>query len=151
MRTDVRTDNAEEFVVMLFNTLQPKTFEDVVKVTGIMRGTNTWLENGEILWADGKADIKTLIGCVEDVYEMMLQNGVDEESAKEIADSVRIGKMQRGTMRTDLVETMKNSKVPDWYIWSCEKIKYLFSREYIEEYIKNEPRIMEYEEALVDC
>ena len=133
-----------EFMLMLVDTLQPKNYSELVRLESMSHGTDTWLENGEILFADGKASLTNMIGTREDVYETMLSYGIDREDAFAIAEDVRKGKMCRGKMKPELREKMFIAGVPDWYIWSCEKVKYLFPRAHAAEYVQMELRTLYY-------
>ena len=133
-----------EFMLMLVDTLQPKTYSELVRLEAISHGTDTWLENGEVLLADGKATISNMIGTREDVFETMMTYGIDRETAFAIAEDVRKGKMSNGRMKAELYEAIRMSEVPDWYIWSCGKVKYLFPRAHAAEYVQMELRTLYY-------
>lgn len=133
-----------EFMLMLVDNLQPKTYSELIRLEAISHGTDTWLENGEILFADGKATISNMIGTREDVFETMMAYGIDRETAFAIAEEVRKGKMSNGRMKAELYEAMRMSDVPDWYIWSCGKVKYLFPRAHAAEYVQMELRTLYY-------
>ena len=134
----------DEFTLMLIDTLQPKTMAELVRFEAMSLGTNTWLKNGELLFADGKATIANMIGTREDVFETMLAYGIDRESAFSIAEDVRKGKMYSGRMKPELREKMIMAGLPDWYIRSCEKVRYLFSRAHAAEYVQMELRTLYY-------
>ena len=133
-----------EFMLMLVDTLQPKNYSELVRLEAISHGTDTWLENGEVLLADGKATIANMIGTREDVFETMMAYGIDRETAFAIAEDVRKGKMSNGRMKAELLEVLRMSEVPDWYIWSCGKVKYLFPRAHAAEYVQMELRSLYY-------
>lgn len=133
-----------EFMLMLVDALQPKTYKDLVKIEAIGHGTNTWIKNGEVLLAEGKAALADLISTREDVFETMLAHGMDKDTSFAIAEDVRKGKKHSGKMKPELREEMLKAKVPDWYIESCEKIKYLFPRAHAAENIQMELRTLYY-------
>ena len=132
------------FMQGLIHELKPKNFSELVKVEAISHGTNTWLDNGQILFNDGKATLKNMIGTREDVFEMMLSHGIDRVTAFAIAEDVRKGKMALGKMKPELREVMNNAGLPDWYIWSCEQVRYLFPRAHAAEYVQMELRSLYY-------
>ena len=132
------------FMQSLIHDLKPKNFSELVKLEAISHGTNTWLDNGQILFSDGKATLKNMIGTREDVFEMMLSHGIDRATAFEIAEDVRKGKMALGKMKSELREAINNAGLPDWYIWSCEQVRYLFPRTHAAEYVQMELRSLYY-------
>lgn len=122
------------FMQGLIHDLKPKNFSELVKLEAISHGTNTWLDNGQILFNDGKATLENMIGTREDIFEMMLSHGIDRATAFAIAEDVRKGKVALGKMKPELHKAMNNSGLPDWYIWSCEQVRYLFPRAHAVEY-----------------
>jgi len=132
------------FMLYLLGKLKPKTYAQLVKLECLSHGTDTWRENAEILLAEGKADISTIITTREDVFEGLLSHGLDREEAFIIAENVRKGKMSRGRMDEKYKADMEQHGVPDWFIWSCEQIKYLFPRAHGAEYIQMELRSLYY-------
>lgn len=76
-----------------------------------------------------------LISCREDVYEYMMEHGIEKGKAYDIAEYVRKGRAEKSGWKDGMSETMKNAGVPEWYIESCSKIKYLYSRAHAVEYI----------------
>ena len=132
---------SEDFTRMLIDKLKPKSFSELVKVKGISYGTNTWLENGEVLFDAGKSTIDTLIGTRDDVFEEMRAHYIDPGISYEIAEVVRKGRFKS---RPLYVEAAIKADVPDWYIWSCEQVKYLFPRAHAAEYVQMELRSLFY-------
>lgn len=132
------------FMQGLIHDLKPKNFSGLVKLEAISHGTNTWLDNGQILFNDGKATLENMIGTREDVFEMMFSHGIDGTTAFAIAEDVRKGKMALGKMKPELHEAMNNAVLPDWYIWSCEQVRYLFPRAHAAEYAQMELRSLYY-------
>ena len=132
------------FMQELIKILKPRNYAELVKLEAIGHGTNTWLENGEVLFAEGKATLENLIGTREDVFEMMLLHNIDSPTSYLIAEDVRKGKMALGRMKPELREAMNNAGLPDWYIWSCEQVKYLFPRAHAAEYVQMELRLLHY-------
>lgn len=127
-----------DFMIMLLDKLKPRSVADLIKLKGIGMGTDTWLNNGEILFAEGKANLSNMIGCREDIYEMMISCGIDKETALAITKAIRMGKMRRETMDQALIEEMYSHNVPEWFIESCKIIKYLFPRAHAAEYVHME-------------
>lgn len=132
------------FMQGLIHDLKPKNFSELVKLEAISYGTNTWLDNGQILFNDGKATLENMIGTREDVFEMMLSHGIDRATAFAIAEDVRKGKMALGKMKPEFRDIMNNAGLPDWYIWSCEQVRYLFPRAHAAEYAQMELRSLYY-------
>ena len=121
------------YMINLIQILNPCSFSDIVKVEGICHGTGTWFDNGEELISAG-ASLKDLFATREDVYETMLSFGIEREKSFEIAESVRKGLFARGKMKEELVGELLSHDVPEHYIESCKKIKYLFPRSHAAEY-----------------
>lgn len=133
-----------EFMISLIERLKSTTYAELVKLKAMFHGTNTWLENGEVLFAEGKVGLRDMIATREDVYEMMLSCGIDRNTAFAIAENIRKGKMALGRMKPELKDVMISAGVPDWYIWSCEQVRYLFPRAHAAEYVQMELRSLYY-------
>ena len=133
-----------EFMIKLLKDLKPSTFGELVKVECLSHGTNAWEKNAEILVRDDKADISSLIATREDVFETLLSYGMDREEAFRIAEGVRKGLFSRGRTKAEYKQSMINHGVPDWFIWSCEQVRYLFPRSHGAEYVQMELRSLYY-------
>jgi len=115
----------------VFEKIKPQTFEEYVRCYGLSRGTDTWEGNGEELLSSGKATFPELIAFREDVYEYLLDHDMERKKAWNIAEIVRKGRMKRYNYEeafAEAKEDMKAAGIPDWFLWSCQQISYLFPR-----------------------
>lgn len=125
-----------QFMRRLLHKLQPHSVAELIKIECLTHGTGTWLENGEELLDEGIADLENIISNREDIFETLMQYGMESDIAFDIADFVRKGKMRRSTDRGNALRTvMSEYDIPSWYIHSCEKIMYLFPRAHSAEYV----------------
>lgn len=119
-----------EFVFEAMKVAKPQRFDDLVKLCSLMHGTDVWLGNAEILIKEGTATISEVLADRDDVYDILCDYGIDEGVAFKIAEDVRKGKVGRG--KTDKWDDWKillhEHEVPNWIIWSCEKIRYMFPK-----------------------
>ena len=114
----------------LIETVKPKNFSELVSIISMMMGSNVWKNNGELLVEEGRK-ITELITCSDDVYHKLIGKGISTDQSYSIMESVR-----KGFGLTEAMEhTMKEAKVPDWYINSCKRIKYLVSRSFVFEHM----------------
>ena len=119
---------------------KPQTFSDLVRISGLSHGTDVWLGNAQTLIQEGKATISTAICTRDDIMTYLIQKGVESEQAFTIMESVRKGK----GLKPEWEEEMKAHDVPDWYIWSCKKIKYMFPKAHAAAYVMMAYRIAYY-------
>ncbi|MBE5849749.1 MAG: hypothetical protein E7298_06250 [Lachnospiraceae bacterium] len=112
----------------IYDTITPKNLPEYIKCLEFKLDIDAWEENAETLFKEGKAPLNDLIADREDVYEYMLDHGVEKEMAFRIAEHVRKGKALSKGWNQDMIDAMNKVSIPEWYRKSCEKIRYLFPR-----------------------
>ena len=126
-----------EFAMQMLVDTKPQSFSDLVRIAGLSHGTDVWLGNAQTLIQEGKATISTAICTRDDIMSYLIQQGLESEQAFTIMESVRKGKGLKPEWETE----MKKHDVPDWYIWSCKKIKYMFPKAHAAAYVMMAYRI----------
>lgn len=123
--------------------LKPESFDDLVKVLSLAHGTGVWKENGEVLVREQGITLKELISNRDDVFEYLLSMGIDRRMAYKITEMVRKGIIARGRNAKwhTCKKILQEAGVPDWYIWSCERIHYLFPRAHSIAYLYTNMRL----------
>lgn len=126
------------FVRGMLEETKPTTFAELLQISGLSHGTDVWLGNAEDLVNNGTCKLKDVIGCRDNIMMDLIHWGVKPEVAFSTMESVRHG---RGISDENMAVLKKNKKIPDWYIPSCLKIKYMFPKAHATAYISMALRI----------
>ena len=126
---------------MLVDT-RPTTFDELIRISGLSHGTDVWLGNAQSLIEDGIVTLTEAICCRDDIMIYLIKQGLPPNPAFKIMETVRKGKALKDPEQwKKYVDLMKEHNVPDWYIKSCEKIKYMFPKAHAAAYVTNAFRI----------
>ena len=126
-----------DFVVQMVQEANPQSLSDLIRISGLSHGTNVWIGNAQELVKSGKATISTAICTRDDIMIYLINQGVDSALSFTIMESVRKGK----GLKPEWEEAMKAQNVPDWYIWSCKQISYMFPKAHAAAYVMMAYRI----------
>ncbi len=128
------------FVIGMLKDTHPKTFSELIRISGLSHGTDVWLNNAQYYIQNGFCTLPTSICCRDDIMLFLINKGMDKEHSFKIMESVRKGK----GLTADQEKEMREHDVPEWYIESCLKIKYMFPKAHAAAYVMNAFRIAYY-------
>ena len=133
------------FTIKLVEDTKPTTFAELIKISGLSHGTDVWLGNAQELIANNIVPFKDTIGCRDDIMVYLMYNGVKPIKAFKIMEFVRKGKASKDPETwKEHVKTMQEANIPDWFIGSCQKIKYMFPKAHAAAYVISAFRIAWY-------
>ncbi len=138
-----------DFVIQMLVDTKPTKFADLVRLAGLSHGTDVWLGNAQTLIAEGKCTISSAICTRDDIMVYLMNKGMDPQISFQTMEHVRKGKgllvyTDKAGNEIDEEKIMREHDVPEWYIWSCKKIKYMFPKAHAAAYIMMALRVAWY-------
>ena len=133
------------FTLQMVKETKPKTFAELVKISGLSHGTDVWNGNAKDLIDKGIVPFSEVIGCRDDIMVYLMYHGVEPIKAFKIMEFVRKGKASKEPEQwAEYVEILKNADIEPWFIESCRKIKYMFPKAHAVAYVINAFRLAYY-------
>lgn len=138
------------FTLQMVKETKPKTFAELVKISGLSHGTDVWNGNAKDLIDQGIVPFSEVIGCRDDIMVYLMYNGLEPITAFKIMEFVRKGRATKAKKADDpqtwaeYKQIMKDANIPEWFINSCQKIKYMFPKAHAVAYVINAFRIAYY-------
>ncbi len=130
------------FVIKMLEEIRPTKFADLIKISGLSHGTDVWNGNARDLILDGICEFDKVIGCRDDIMLYLIKSGIEKGTAFKMSEFIRKGKTHKEPEQWETFkQIMKEHNVQDWYITSCEKIKYMFPKAHAAAYVTNGFRV----------
>ncbi|MCR5458168.1 MAG: PolC-type DNA polymerase III [Clostridiales bacterium] len=136
-------ESGTNFVMPVMVETKPKCFADLVQISGLTHGTNVWNDNADKLIRDGTCDISTVIGTRDSIMLSLIKYGLEKKDAFDIMEKVRKNKAGK-PLPDDMLIKMADKNVPEWYVESLKKIRYMFPKAHAAAYVTNAIRLAWY-------
>lgn len=131
-----------KFVIKMLTETKPKTFAELIKISGLSHGTDVWNGNARDIILNKQAEFKDVIGCRDDIMVNLINYGMEPKKAFKIMEFVRKGKPSRDPETWNgFAEEMRACEIPEWYIENCRRIKYMFPKAHAAAYVISAFRI----------